>query len=210
MTSSFSRPRRPKSKPCAGWYVPTWNRPPTCGCLWWSISGSDPTGWMPNGERGWLSGFSAATPWLGISLSRTSSPSSTPSRRGWSRPTPPSSTRSRQSWQSVGLHPEVRSAWEQRERFRPPGSSRLALPPLPAPSAIEVDDLTLRRAAYARVRTASRDQGGDEAPGPKRSIVALALALGLMTLAVLGWAIVSLAIRVSVLANGWFAVGNKR
>ncbi len=72
---------------------------------------------------------------------------------------------SRQSWQSVGLHPEVRSAWEQRERFRPPGSSRLTLPPLPAPSAIEVDDLTLRRAAYARVRTASRDQGGDEAPG---------------------------------------------
>ncbi len=117
---------------------------------------------------------------------------------------------SRQSWQSVGLHPEVRSAWEQRERFRPPGSSRLALPPLPAPSAIEVDDLTLRRAAYARVRTASRDQGRDEAPGPKRRIIALALALGLMTLAVLGWAIVSLAIRVSVLANGWFAVGNKR
>ena len=33
---------------------------------------------------------------------------------------------SRQSWQSVGLHPEVRSAWEQRERFRPPGSSRLS------------------------------------------------------------------------------------
>jgi hypothetical protein len=117
---------------------------------------------------------------------------------------------SRQSWQSVGLHPEVRSAWEQRERFRPPGSSRLTLPPLPAPSAIEVDDLALRRAAYARVRTPSRDQGGDEAPAPKRSIVALALALGLMTLAVLGWAVVSLAIRVSVLANGWFAVGNKR
>jgi hypothetical protein len=117
---------------------------------------------------------------------------------------------SRQSWQSVGLHPEVRSAWEQRERFRPPGSSRLRLPPLPAPSAIEVDDLTLRRAAYARVRTASRDHGGDEAPEPKRSIIALALALGLITLAVLGWAVVSLAIRVSVLANGWFAVGNKR
>jgi hypothetical protein len=117
---------------------------------------------------------------------------------------------SRQSWQSVGLHPEVRTAWEQRERFRPPGSSRLTLPPLPAPSAIEVDDLTLRRAAYARVRTASRDLGGNEAPEPKRSIVALALAIGLMTLAVLGWAVVSLAIRVSVLANGWFAVGNKR
>jgi len=117
---------------------------------------------------------------------------------------------SRQSWHSVGLHPEVRSAWEQRERFRPPGSSRLTLPPLPAPSAIEVDDLTLRRAAYARVRTASRDQSDDEPAEPKRSIIALAWALGLMTLAVLGWAVVSLAIRVSVLANGWFAVGNKR
>ena len=35
----------------------------------------------------------------------------------------------RQSWQPVARHPEVRAAWEVRERYRPPGSP-LELPPL--------------------------------------------------------------------------------
>jgi hypothetical protein len=117
---------------------------------------------------------------------------------------------SRQSWQSVGLHPEVRSAWEARERFRPPGGSRLTLPPLPAPSAVEVGDLTLRRAAYARVRAGSRQERTEGAPAPKRSIVALALVFGLMALALVGWALVALAVRLSVFAGGLFAVGGKR
>ena len=39
----------------------------------------------------------------------------------------------RQSWQPVGLHPEVRSAWEVRERYRPPGGSQLTLPGVARP-----------------------------------------------------------------------------
>ena len=117
---------------------------------------------------------------------------------------------SRQSWQSVGLHPEVRRAWEARERYRPPGSSRLSLPPLPVPSIVEVGDLTERRAAYARIRAASRQEKEDEAPTSKRSIVALALVFGLMTLALVGWAVVSLAVRLSTFAAGLFAVSAKR
>lgn len=117
---------------------------------------------------------------------------------------------SRQSWQSVGLHPEVRSAWEARERYRPPGSSRLSLPPLPVPSVVEVGDLTERRAAYARIRSAPRQEKDDEAPTPRRSIVALALVFGLMTLVLVGWAVVSLAVRLSTFAAGMFAVSGKR
>ena len=116
---------------------------------------------------------------------------------------------SRQSWQPVGLHPEVRSAWEARERFRPPGSSRLTLPPLPAPSVVEVGDLTLRREAYARIRGA-RQERTDEAPAPKRSIAALAVTFGLLALALVGWAVVALAVRLSVFAGGLFAVSSKR
>jgi hypothetical protein len=117
---------------------------------------------------------------------------------------------SRQSWQPVGLHPEVRTAWEARERFRPPGSSPLTLPPLPAPSVVEVGDLTLRRAAYARVRAATREASAADAPKPKRSVVLLALAFGLMLLTVVGWAVVALAVKMSALASGLFAVGGKR
>jgi hypothetical protein len=117
---------------------------------------------------------------------------------------------SRQSWHSVGLHPEVRSAWEERQRFRPPGSSPLALPALPAPAVVEVGDLTLRRQAYARVRAGSRQERAEEPPAPKRSIVALALVFGLMTLALVGWAVVALAVRLSAFAGGLFAVSSKR
>src|SRR5919106_5609272 len=59
----------------------------------------------------------------------------------------------RQSWQPVARHPEVRAAWIERARYRPPGST-LELPPLPdeeAPIDVEVDDAARRRAAYAMV-----------------------------------------------------------
>jgi hypothetical protein len=117
---------------------------------------------------------------------------------------------SRQSWQPVGLHAEVRSAWEERERFRPPSASRLTLPPLPEPDQVEADDLTLRRAAFARVRTASGKTRAEEAPAPKRSLIALALALGLVALGLVGWAVVMLAMRLSAMAGGLFAAGGKR
>ena len=116
----------------------------------------------------------------------------------------------RQSWQPVGLHPEVRTAWEARERFRPPGSSRLSLPTLPAPSAVEVGDLTLRRAAFARVRTASQFENADDEQPPKRSVVAIAWMLGVMMLVFVGWAVVALAVRLSAIAGGLFAVSSKR
>lgn len=107
----------------------------------------------------------------------------------------------RQSWQPVGLHPEVRSAWESRERYRPPGSTGLALPTLPAPSVVEVDDLALRRAAYARVRSATLFENAADAPSPQRRFVALVLFCGLMVLGVVGWAVVTFAVRLS----GWAA-----
>jgi hypothetical protein len=116
----------------------------------------------------------------------------------------------RQCWQPVGLHPEVRSAWEARERYRPPGGSRLTLPALPAPSAVEVDDITLRRAAYARVRAAPQFENADDAPAPKRRVVAFALACLLVLLGIVGWAVVTFAVRLSAFAGSLFAVNGRR
>jgi hypothetical protein len=105
----------------------------------------------------------------------------------------------RQSWQPVGLHPEVRSAWELRGSYRPPGSAALALPTLPAPSAVEVGDLALRRDAYARVRSAPRFENAAEAPSSQRPFVALLLFCGLMVLGVVAWVVLTFAVRLS----GW-------
>jgi hypothetical protein len=116
----------------------------------------------------------------------------------------------RQSWQPVALHPEVRSAWESRARYRPPGSTALALPTLPAPSAVEVDDLTLRRAAYARVRSAPRFENAEDASTRQRRFVALVLLCGLLLLAVVGWAVVTFAVRLTTFAAGLFALSGKR
>ena len=115
----------------------------------------------------------------------------------------------RQSWQPVGLHPEVRSAWESRGHYRPPGSTGLALPPLPAPSAVEVDDLAIRRAAYARARSSPRFERTAEAPPPRR-FTAILLVCALMVLGVVGWVVVTFAVKVSAFAGGLFAVGGKR
>ncbi len=42
----------------------------------------------------------------------------------------------RQSWQPVGMHPEIRAAWEARLRYRPPAASGLGLPALPSMTAL--------------------------------------------------------------------------
>ncbi len=103
----------------------------------------------------------------------------------------------RQSWQPVGRHPEVRAAWADRARYRPPGSG-LALPPLPdeaAPLDPEVDEAARRRAAYAMVVRGNRlpvQEPPPSEPRPRRSIAA-GLALVLVVLLLVGVAVVELA-----------------
>jgi hypothetical protein len=102
----------------------------------------------------------------------------------------------RQSWQPVARHPEVRAAWADRERYRPPGSV-LDLPPLPdeaTPLAPEADEAARRRAAYAMVVRGNRIpvEAPPPEPKPRRSIAA-GLALVLLVLLLIGVAVVELA-----------------
>lgn len=115
----------------------------------------------------------------------------------------------RQSRQPLGLHPEIRAAWEDRLRYRPamPG---LGLPPLPSMTALvrslpqEDDELERRREAFARVRARTRlparaaPSGGDRS----RRYAVLGLAWALALLALVGWAMVSFASRLSAFAAG--------
>jgi hypothetical protein len=96
----------------------------------------------------------------------------------------------RQSWQPVARHPEVRAAWAERARFRPPGSG-LDLPPLPEEQpAAESDEAARRRAAYALVLRGNRlpvEEPLPPEPKPRRSIAAgLALVVVLLLLVGLG------------------------
>jgi hypothetical protein len=103
----------------------------------------------------------------------------------------------RQSWQPVARHPEVRAAWRERARYRPPGSP-LDLPPLPddaSPFDGEVDEAARRRAAYAMVRRGNRlplEGPPPPEPRPRRSTVA-GLALVFVVLVLIGVAVVELA-----------------
>lgn len=103
----------------------------------------------------------------------------------------------RQSWQPVARHPEVRIAWAERARYRPPGSA-LDLPPLPdeaAPLDAAADEAARRRAAYAMVVRGNRipvEEPAPAEPRPRRSAAA-GLALVLAVLVLLGVAMVELA-----------------
>jgi hypothetical protein len=103
----------------------------------------------------------------------------------------------RQSWQPVARHPEVRAAWVERARYRPPGSG-LDLPPLPDeadPLDPEADEAARRRAAYAVVVRGNRIPVAEPPPPepkPRRSIAA-ALAVVLVLLMLIGVAVVELA-----------------
>jgi len=106
----------------------------------------------------------------------------------------------RQSWQPVAMHPDVRKAWEARENYRPPGSSPLALPPLPALRSPDDDDeMALRRAAWAKVR--HRSGPVLEPPVRNRRFVAAAALFALALLAVVGWAIVTFAVKLGRLTG---------
>jgi hypothetical protein len=100
----------------------------------------------------------------------------------------------RQSWQPVARHPEVRAAWSERTRYRPPGSA-LDLPPLPEETAPLGAEAGRRRAAYAMVVRGNRipvEEPAPPEPKPRRSI-ATGLALVLVVLVLIGVAVVEIA-----------------
>jgi hypothetical protein len=112
----------------------------------------------------------------------------------------------RQSWQPVAAHPEVRAAWAERARYRPPAGRALALPELPEASVIVAgadEEATRRKQAYARVRGLPVREviPVDEMPPARRAPMLLLAALGLvLTLGLVGWAVVSLAGRLASVA----------
>ena len=101
----------------------------------------------------------------------------------------------RQSWQPVARHQEVREAWAERAKFRPPGTG-LDLPPLPEEAARgESDESAKRRAAYALVIRGNRipvEEPLPAEPKPRRSI-AVGLLLVLVMLLLVGLSVVELA-----------------
>jgi hypothetical protein len=118
----------------------------------------------------------------------------------------------RQSRQALGLHPEIRAAWEDRLRYQP-AAPGLGLPPLPSMTALvrslpeDDDELERRRQAFASVR-AGRLPPVPNAPTQHRShrYAAIGLAWALILLALVGWAIVAFASRLSAFAGGAMSV----
>jgi hypothetical protein len=113
----------------------------------------------------------------------------------------------RQSWQPLACHPEIRAAWVERARFRPPGSDPLALPRLPemedsGETSAEDDEVARRRRAYALVR--GRERAGFlsvEESRPKRPrLTAVGVAWALLILLAVGWALVTFAVRLYSIA----------
>jgi len=113
----------------------------------------------------------------------------------------------RQSRQPLGLHPEIRAAWEDRLRYQP-STPGLGLPPLPSMTALvrslphDEDELECRREAFARVRAGTLPALPADAPPRDRSRRYAAIGLGwaVVLLALVGWAIVTLASRLSAFA----------
>jgi hypothetical protein len=137
-------------------------------------------------------------------------------------PTTPLFDAARQSWQPVGMHPEVRAAWEARLRFRPPTGDGLRLPELPSITALArslpqgegaEDDRAeheRRREAFAKVKAPARGLPRAQVPveigthstrdsGAPR-FAAMGLVWAALLLAVVGWALVTFAARLSELA----------
>ena len=115
----------------------------------------------------------------------------------------------RQSWQPVGMHPEIRAAWEARLRYRPPATSGLGLPALPSMTALarslpdEAAERELRRDAFARIRATLPVEVGTHGKGDPREprFAAVGVMWALVVLAVVGWALVTFATRLSEFAG---------
>ena len=113
----------------------------------------------------------------------------------------------RQSWQPVGVHPEIRAAWQARLRYRPPSTNGLGLPELPSITAVvrslpesDADDGARRREAYARVRAKLPVAVGTVGQDGGPRFAAVALVWALLLLAVVGWVVVTFAARLSEFA----------
>jgi hypothetical protein len=114
----------------------------------------------------------------------------------------------RQSWQPVGMHPEIRAAWQARLGYRPPGASGLGLPELPSMTELarslpeDAAEREQRKEAFARVRAAVPAEVRTRAPrstGEERTprFAAMGVVWAVVLLVLVGWAIVIFAMRLS-------------
>lgn len=134
------------------------------------------------------------------------------------QPATPLFDAARQSWQPVGMHPEVRAAWEARLRYRPPSASGLGLPELPSMTALarslpdEDAERERRREAFARVRTPVPVEVGTHEKHRRREprFAAVGVMWALVVLAVVGWAVVVFATRLSEFAAGVVGVTSRK
>jgi hypothetical protein len=114
----------------------------------------------------------------------------------------------RQSWQPVGVHPEIRTAWEARLRYRPPTVDGLTLPELPSVTAL-VRSMPLHApAAGADPHPLRADRAGRGRSGPR--FATFGVVWSLVLLALIGWVVVVFAARLADLAAGAVGVAGRK
>jgi hypothetical protein len=123
------------------------------------------------------------------------------------QPATPLFDSARQSWQPVGLHAEIRAAWEARLRYRPPSAAGLGLPELPSVTALvrslpeDDGERDRRREAFARVLSPERAVvHATTRDNREPRFAAAAVVWTLVLLAVVGWVVIVFAGRLSEFA----------
>ena len=123
------------------------------------------------------------------------------------QPATPIFDAARQSWQPVGLHPEIRAAWEARLRYRPTSATGPGLPTLPSMTAIarglpqhDEDESAGRREAYARMRAGIPVEVRSVRVGHEPRFAAIGVLWALLLLGLVGWIVVTFATRLSGVA----------